>query len=435
MTAIFGVLTMTAVATAPAVSARDVTTTSPRLALAAPLVGITATPSGSGYWQVGLDGGIFSTGDARFYGSTGGLRLNQPVIGMAASPTGNGYWTVATDGGIFSFGDSRFYGSTGAIRLNQPIVGMATTPTGRGYWLVARDGGIFAFGDAGFYGSTGAITLNQPIVGMASTPSGRGYWLVARDGGVFGFGDAGFYGSTGAIALNQPIVGIAPAADGRGYIMAAADGGVFPFGSAEYFGSAASACAGASAVGVATSPGARGYWITFADARTYAFSPSSAPPECGPPGGSKADAAARDYLDRLNAERAARGLAAMVWDQSLADYATSWSQEMSGSGFRHSNIGSLLGDGRFNHIGENIAMGRGVTAGTLHVSWMKSDGHRNNMLSRSFDVVGIGVFCAADGSMYATQVFARRASSGGAPSSPMPPVNPITRTDPGTSSC
>ena len=78
---------------------------------------------------------------------------------------------MASDGGVFSFGDAAFYGSTGAIHLNQPIVGMAATPTGQGYWLVASDGGIFSFGDAAFYGSTGAIHLNQPIVGMAATPT------------------------------------------------------------------------------------------------------------------------------------------------------------------------------------------------------------------------------------------------------------------------
>ena len=80
---------------------------------------------------------------------------------------------VATDGGIFSFGDAAFFGSTGAIRLNRPIVGMAPTPSGQGYWLVASDGGIFSFGDARFFGSTGAIKLNKPIVGMAATPSGE----------------------------------------------------------------------------------------------------------------------------------------------------------------------------------------------------------------------------------------------------------------------
>ena len=74
---------------------------------------------------------------------------------------------MASDGGIFSFGDATFYGSTGGTILNKPIVGMASTPDVLGYWLVASDGGIFSFGDAKFEGSTGSIALNKPIVGMA----------------------------------------------------------------------------------------------------------------------------------------------------------------------------------------------------------------------------------------------------------------------------
>ena len=97
---------------------------------------------------------------------------------MKATPDGKGYWMVSSDGGVFTFGDAGFYGSTGGLALNRPIVGMAPTPDGRGYWLVASDGGIFAFGDAGFYGSTGAIDLNRPIVGMARPRTARatGWW-------------------------------------------------------------------------------------------------------------------------------------------------------------------------------------------------------------------------------------------------------------------
>src|ERR1051325_6510146 len=80
--------------------------------------GTTAAAPPSGCWMVASDGGIFSFGDAKFYGSTGNIKLNQPITGIAASPTGAGYWMVASDGGIFSFGDARFYGSTGNIRLN-----------------------------------------------------------------------------------------------------------------------------------------------------------------------------------------------------------------------------------------------------------------------------------------------------------------------------
>ena len=44
---------------------------------------------------------------------------------MTTTPLGKGYWMVASDGGIFSFGDARFFGSTGNVPLNQPIVGLA----------------------------------------------------------------------------------------------------------------------------------------------------------------------------------------------------------------------------------------------------------------------------------------------------------------------
>ena len=161
---------------------------------------------------------------------------------------------MASDGGIFSFGDAEFFGSTGGIRLNKPIVGMAATPDGNGYWLVASDGGIFSYGDAGFFGSTGSIHLNSPVVGMAAGPGGErllagglrrrhlhlrhGRFLrlgrlppPQQAGGGHG-GDARrqgllagglrrrassptatplFYGSTGGMQLNKPIVGMASA--------------------------------------------------------------------------------------------------------------------------------------------------------------------------------------------------------------------------------
>ena len=186
-----------------------------------PIVGIAATPDQGGYWLVASDGGLFSFGDAKFYGSTGNLVLNKPIAGMAATPDGQGYWLVASDGGIFSYGDAQFYGSTGNLVLNQPVVGMAATPDGKGYWLVASDGGIFSYGDASFYGSTGSLVLNQPIVGMAATAAGKGYWLVASDGGIFSFGTTSFFGSgpqmvQGVTDFNS----FAATTDGGGYIMA-----------------------------------------------------------------------------------------------------------------------------------------------------------------------------------------------------------------------
>jgi len=229
--------------------------------LNSPIVGMAATHDGGGYWLVASDGGIFSFGDAQFYGSTGNLVLNSPVVGMASTPGGGGYWLVASDGGVFSFGDAQFYGSTGNLVLNKPVVGMAATPDGGGYWLVASDGGVFSFGDAQFYGSTGNMVLNKPVVGMAASPSGGGYWLVASDGGIFSFGDAQFHGSTGNLVLNSPVVGMASRPDGNGYWLVASDGGIFSFGDAPFFGSEGGVQLTAPIVGMAAAPSGDGYWL------------------------------------------------------------------------------------------------------------------------------------------------------------------------------
>jgi hypothetical protein len=191
-------------------------TGSPRLATAVAVIGLCAAllAFGSGVASA-VTTGVNAFGNATAFGAP--TQVNQPIVGMASTPDGHGYWLVAADGGIFTFGDASFFGSTGGIKLNKPVVGMASTPDGNGYWLVASDGGIFTFGDAGFYGSAGNIALNQPIVGMASTPDGHGYWLVASDGGIFTFGDAGFYGSAAGGPADQPTVGMAGTADGNGY--------------------------------------------------------------------------------------------------------------------------------------------------------------------------------------------------------------------------
>jgi len=60
---------------------------------------------------------------------------------------------VASDCGLFSYGDAGFFGSAGGTPLNQPVVGMAATPDGVGHWFVASDGCVFSYGVAGFYGS------------------------------------------------------------------------------------------------------------------------------------------------------------------------------------------------------------------------------------------------------------------------------------------
>jgi hypothetical protein len=86
---------------------------------------------------------------------------------MAGTLDGGVYWLVASDGGIFTYGDAQFYGSAGAIHLAKPIVAMAAMPDGSGYWFSAADGGLFDYGGAPFLGS-GVGTGLAEVVEMAS---------------------------------------------------------------------------------------------------------------------------------------------------------------------------------------------------------------------------------------------------------------------------
>ncbi len=94
--------------------------------------------------------------------------MNKPIVDMAATPSGDGYWLVASDGGIFSFGDAEFYGSTGAIALNKPIT--SAVQTRLGYDLVAEDGGVFNF-NSPFVGSGASSVSNERVIDATSRVS------------------------------------------------------------------------------------------------------------------------------------------------------------------------------------------------------------------------------------------------------------------------
>jgi uncharacterized protein YkwD len=164
--------------------------------------------------------------------------------------------------------------------------------------------------------------------------------------------------------------------------------------------------------------------------------PTSAPTTAGAPAGNQSTAQklASDLFDRLNAERRARGLAALDWDGDLAQLAADWSAHMASTGdFSHRDLGaagSQPGMGKFSALGENIAWVEGYPSmgNQLHVGWMKSEGHRANMLQRGFDSVGIAVVCSG-GRAWATQNFGRLdSSSAPSMSSTTPAEEPIVAT-------
>ncbi len=237
-----------------------------------------ASASGAGYYVLGSDGGIFSFGDAPFFGSVPGLGLAAKVTALRLAPTttGKGYAILGADGGIFTFGDAAFYGSVPGLGLGVPVraLDLQPTSTGRGYWILGADGGVFSFGDAAFYGSVPGLGINgAKALRLVPTPSGKGYWVLGADGGVFSFGDADFFGSVPGLGLATRVVSMAPAPSGRGYWVLGADGGVFSFGTAPFYGSVPGTglCAWPRGVQLSVSQTGRGYWVVGDEGSVFAF--------------------------------------------------------------------------------------------------------------------------------------------------------------------
>ena len=147
---------------------------------------MSATPSGKGYILLGADGGIFTFGNAHFYGSTGGMHLNARVLDLAITANGKGYWFVAADGGVFTFGNAQL------PRLDRQHAPRGAGDVDDGVGARARATG-WSPPTAGSSPSTcrsraacpavRALTNAPmvPTVRMRALPSGRGYYLLGSE--------------------------------------------------------------------------------------------------------------------------------------------------------------------------------------------------------------------------------------------------------------
>lgn len=79
--------------------------------------------------MAGADGSVYAFAGARSFGSLAGSGINAPVVAITSTPDGNGYWLAAADGGVFAFGDARYHGSEAAHHLNAPVVAISTDVT------------------------------------------------------------------------------------------------------------------------------------------------------------------------------------------------------------------------------------------------------------------------------------------------------------------
>jgi uncharacterized protein YkwD len=134
---------------------------------------------------------------------------------------------------------------------------------------------------------------------------------------------------------------------------------------------------------------------------------------------SEADPIERRAFELVNAARMKNGLSELKWDDELYRVARSYSQQMGRRGFfSHISPEGTTPRDRLREAGlktvrvvaENIAYNQGYDdpAGFAVERWMASAGHRENILSREFQVAAIGVFVNGEGCVYLTQLFVLR---------------------------
>lgn len=107
-----------------------------------------------------------------------------------------------------------------------------------------------------------------------------------------------------------------------------------------------------------------------------------------------------------NRERAERRLEALALDPKLCEYAQSHADRMAERGrMVHSSMSNLAEAAGNGNVGENIAWGQ-ESEEQVTDAWMKSPGHRQNILSKRFKRCGFGVKKDKNGRNYWCAVFA-----------------------------
>jgi uncharacterized protein YkwD len=122
---------------------------------------------------------------------------------------------------------------------------------------------------------------------------------------------------------------------------------------------------------------------------------------------------ASDYaaaaVKATNNAREANDRTAFKVDECLHGFAVKQARAMARAGeMYHQDLGPVMDECGLVAAGENVAYGFPTGRSVVNQGWMKSDGHRANILSRSFKLVAVAARRDGDGRWYAAQVFGRR---------------------------
>jgi len=110
-----------------------------------------------------------------------------------------------------------------------------------------------------------------------------------------------------------------------------------------------------------------------------------------------------------NVAREANDRKAFKVDECLRGFAVKQARKMAAAGeIFHQDLGAIMDECGLVTTGENVAYGYPTGRKVVNQGWMRSDGHRANILNPDFKLVAVAARRDRSGTWYAAQVFGRR---------------------------
>lgn len=122
---------------------------------------------------------------------------------------------------------------------------------------------------------------------------------------------------------------------------------------------------------------------------------------------------ADDYEEQVvivtNDHRTDRGLRRLQRDTCLERFAQRHAERMAQEQrISHQDLSTILGRCDLTAVGENVASGYAQGRAVVNQGWMRSEGHRSNILTPRFRVVAVGAARSGTGTWYTAQVLGAR---------------------------
>ena len=110
-----------------------------------------------------------------------------------------------------------------------------------------------------------------------------------------------------------------------------------------------------------------------------------------------------------NVAREANDRKAFKVDECLRGFAVKQARKMAAAGeIFHQDLGAIMDECGLVTTGENVAYGYPTGRKVVDQGWMRSDGHRANILNPDFKLVAVAARRDEGGTWFVAQVFGRR---------------------------